>query len=685
MRLRFGRQIKILSVLSISLSSCGEKTAKNNGFTESLGETTVDDFITDEVKAADGLWTALVGALKTIDFDKSSAEALRASLGKPSIPTTLTISAELSTFNTAQTTSYVTSASSQWCQTKPAALTKANPGTKLGLSTGGFKLDSSGKPTALAANANVYLAKYKLGKDAAEPERYMFVTVPEAAPSANAGVTTDGTNYGYPVVAYAHAGASGLAYEEIAAVFGDLQANHIIFAPVFPGEPVCATYDTGTSTCTGNNILVQANTNDKPLIYENDVIDLLGSFECLKKLTTPPTGTTDKDGVFTPDGQEAISSKWALIQMTVANALNGNVTTLGGITGTACTTPSNPDYASCQKAYAGYVAASQPLAYLIGAGRGGNVANLAAARAGGINATLAADETAPGLSAEQITAITNAKAAVRGTFTGTYPGVYVPEMFSCVATLGAQSTFVAGANKLILEAWVKKSSDYFTPATLQKLDMIPGFSAIKSKLHGYIDDTALETDAKKAEAMAAYIQKIDGLLHAPLAHGSVQNWGKVFTARAASETLNTANPPAEPNGGATYEDALGSWLLLHSQKDKVANVSNTQLFTGVGLTVTLTAQKPAETDQSVPGINWLGLEVVNAEVEDNGHVFDKSFLGGKTKAVTDATTGNPVSNIDTTGYADQTPAAAIAKWLSSSGACGTAINGQADTVNNTAR
>jgi hypothetical protein len=254
-------------------------------------------------------------------------------------------------------------------------------------------------------------------------------------------------------------------------------------------------------------------------------------------------------------------------------------------------------------------------------------------------------------------------------------------MFSCVATLGAQSTFVAGANKLILEAWVKKGSDYFTPTTLQKLDYVPGFSAVKGKIQGYIADATLGTDAKKAEAMAAYIQKIDGMLHAPLAHGSVQNWGKVFTARAAQETLNTANPGTDPNGGATYEDAQGAWLLLHSQKDKVSNISNTQLYTGVGLTVTVTAQTQAEADQSVPGINWLGLEVVNANVEDNGHVFDKSFLGGATKAVTDATTGKPVSNIDTTGYVDQTPAAAIAKWLSSSGACGTSVNGQADTVN----
>jgi hypothetical protein len=266
-------------VLSISLSSCGKKTAENAGFTESLGETTVDDFITEESSAADGLWTALVSALKTIDFDKTSADSLRASLGKPSIPTTLTSSTELATFNTAQTTSYVTSASSQWCQTKPAALTIVNPGsTKLGLSTGGFKLDSAGKPVALAANVNVYLAKYKLGKETTEPDRYMYITVPEASPSASAGVTTDGTNYGYPVVAYAHAGASGLAYEEIAGLFGDLQANHIIFAPVFPGEPVCATYDTGTSTCTGSNVLVAANANDKASVYENDVIDLLGSF-----------------------------------------------------------------------------------------------------------------------------------------------------------------------------------------------------------------------------------------------------------------------------------------------------------------------------------------------------------------------------------------------------------------------
>jgi hypothetical protein len=505
----------------------------------------------------------------------------------------------------------------------------------------------------------------------------MFVTVPEATPAANKGaVAPDGTNYGYPITVYAHASTGGLGYPEIAASLGDLQSNHIVIAPVFPGEPVCKTYDTGTSTCTGDNILVPANTADVGKVYEDDVVDLLGAFECAKRLTTVPkyAGTTDTTTT------ETFSAKYAKVNAALAATAGAKYTDLkdngaGGATaaGAACTSSNSTAVnTGCAGALAVYTSAGQPLSYIVGLGRGGNVVNLALARAGGLNSVLAGtDATLIG--------------AVRGSATGTnppYPGVYAPEMFSCAATIAPQSTFTAGFNKLMLDAWVKKGSDVIPAEKLALLNAaVPGFSGIKTKIESYLDDASLDTDDKKAASIAGYIKKIDGVMHIPLAHGAVQNWGKYFQGRYVNESLNTSTET--PNGGATIEDAQGAFLVLHGRKDIVSNVSNSQVYTGVGASVTAALLNKANAPQAAPGINWVGLEVQPADgVSDNNHISDASFLGGKT--IVDANS-KTVSTVDTANYVDKTPAATIAQFLSSTGACGVAINGQADTENNPAR
>jgi hypothetical protein len=255
-------------------------------------------------------------------------------------------------------------------------------------------------------------------------------------------------------------------------------------------------------------------------------------------------------------------------------------------------------------------------------------------------------------------------------------------MFSCAATIAPQSTFTAGFNKIMLDSWVKKGSDVIPADKIALLNAaVPGFSGIKSKIEGYLDDATLDTDDKKAASIAAYIMKIDGVMHIPLAHGGLQNWGKYLNGRFAGETLNTSTET--PNGGTTIEDAQGAFLVLHGRKDIVSNVSNSQIYTGVGAGVTTALLTKANAPQAAPGINWVGLEVQPLDgVSDNNHVSDVSFLAGKT--VVDANS-KAVSTVDTANYVGKTPAETIAQFLSSTGACGVAINGQADTENNPAR
>jgi hypothetical protein len=674
MALKFGRMTLIPIGILASLPSCGKKTAENEGFLPKLSEITKEDVLSEETlaqqNAENSLWTAVVTALKTTEFDTSSSTAFQTSLGSASVSQFVTDTTQRTAYQTDRVTSFVSTASSQWCKSAPSSFSIVNPGTVLGLSTGGFKLGGTdGKtPVALTANANVYLATYKLGTSDSAQTRYMFVTVPVATPaSTNGAVAPDGTNYGYPITVYAHAATGGLAYEEIAAALGDMQSNHIVVAPVFPGEPVCKTYDTGTTTCTGDNILVAANTADVGKVYEDDVVDLLGAFECTKRMATVPTysGTTSV-------GNETFSTKYAKINLTLSNDAGSGYTTLknAGL-GADCTGGTDAALkAQCAGALAVYMSAQQPLSYIVGLGRGGNVVNLALARAGGLNSILAgSDQTLIG--------------AVRGTLSGSsYPGVSVPEMFSCAATIAPQSTFTAGFNKVMLDAWVKKGSDIIPSDKLALLNAaVPGFAGIKTKIESYLDDATLDTDEKKANAIAGYIKKIDGVMHIPLAHGGLQNWGKYFTGSYAGEKLNTSTET--PNAGKTIEDAQGAFLVLHGRKDIVANVSNSQVYTGVGASVTSALLNKANAPQAAPGINWVGLEVQPLDgVSDNNHVSDASFLAGTT--VVDASS-KAVSTVDTTNYVGKTPAATIAQFLSATGACGVAINGQADTENNADR
>jgi hypothetical protein len=120
--------------------------------------------------------------------------------------------------------------------------------------------------------AKWYLMKYKRFKADGTPDSLIngaLVSVPTA------------TTNTYPVVAYAHAGDAGLSILEIAAVFGDLQAKHIVVAPAFPGESICkfGTNSSNKTACDSAGRYFDAVGTSAP--YSTDAEDLLAAHNCL--------------------------------------------------------------------------------------------------------------------------------------------------------------------------------------------------------------------------------------------------------------------------------------------------------------------------------------------------------------------------------------------------------------------
>jgi hypothetical protein len=670
MALKFGRLTLIPIGILASLPSCGEKSAENEGFIPKLSELTKEDVLSEAENAGNALWEKVVAALGIVDIDRSSQDKVLASLAVPS--TKITDATQAATWAAVKAGKVVADAGSQKCDSIQAFVDLA-PGTNFGIAgNGAFKIGADGKtPTKLldgtplaalagTATAKVYLMKYKLNGDT--DSRNAIVTIPDmtgaqlggvdAMAQAALTVAPDGTsNHGYPVVFYAHAGATGLAYEEVAQTFGDMQASHIIVAPVFPGEPFCVTYDTDATTgskiptCTGTNIGAAAVGTSDP--YTNDVVDLLGAYECVKaKASAADIPVLDAAG--TPTGTlPALDSKFAKISVEVAATADGYATAFG-------TTTANGIKALKVKGMSSY-----PVSYVAGLGRGAAVANLAVARGGAINSVLFSSETDEATVAAQ-TALNTA---------GVTPG-----MFSCSIAGSPQATFTAGLNKIILNYWVTGTSNFLDSTKQDALARVPGFAVIKAKIDGI--KAAGGTDDEQADAIAAYVESIDSTYHMGLIHVGLQNWGKVMRANTklfeagAKQAGGDADGAAAASASATATTAAaqGSGLILHGTSDIVASVTNSQLFSGIA--VQMSTALEAASPRKVGGVNWLALGIAPTDdfpvdgVADVGHVSNASFLKGKAiDAATSKMTSDSSYTID--DYKDKTPVEVIAKWLTS--------------------
>ncbi|MBC7661490.1 MAG: hypothetical protein H7249_17475 [Chitinophagaceae bacterium] len=621
--MRINRGLAIVSMLlglelALSLSACSPHRS-NEGFPPTLDVLNGDNY-------EDPLWKLVRQKLGISSIAAHSVDDLGAELATLSdlINDPLQAASEF----TAQVAAVSNDAEKSVCLEVKSPLVDLNPGAAFGLSNG-FSI-INGAPKALPLPAKVYMLQYKLMGDTVY--RNALVTVPMTAPtSAHMAAPTvaiqseAGGAYGYPIVMVAHAAASGLAYEEIAQSLGELQSGFITAAPAFPGEPLCKTYDTvsgvKTTTCTGANILAAATGISLP--YENDVTDLLGLHDCMKTWLKTPLGAITTAGASA--GTEDLSTKIVKVNQSAQTAL----------------TSSSPLLSA---------AAGSPVSIIAGIGRGGAVGGLALARAGAINSVYLSSTDAV---AQSALASKGAK----------------PSLFSCAVLLSPQTSFTSGKNKLYLDYWSKESSNILNTAQEAAIDFIPGFGLIHSKISGMRTDPSLSDDAK-ATAISSYVRSIDLLLHVPLIHAGLENFGKQFRAKL----LATSNATGASNTSAASQGAM---LVLHGKFDQIADISNSELLTGVGVATT---QSVIEGKQA-PGIKWLGLGVeppaANVDANnklpagDYGHISSPSFIGGTTSTLA----GSMSSNTATDAYLMKSPAEVTAKWIGS--ACVDSINANA--------
>lgn len=611
MRLR----VEYLAILG--LLSCNKKSEPNVGFPPAVDQLDPDDF-------ENPLWTAVRNLLEIPAIDGSSLQNLAASLA---IPSTLITDVTKSTTETnKQVAAYVAGAASQHCAEIKTPLIDINPGAAVGLSNA-FEV-KNGTPTALALPAKVYWMNYKLTGDS--DFRNALVTVPSTDPTtahaASAALATKSDSsgaFGYPIVMYSHAGTGGLAYEEIALSLGQLQMGHIVAAPVFPGEPLCKTYDltTGGKSCSESAQLSPAVGSAQP--YKSDSEDLLGLYECMKVFAGQTGGiaTVDANGA---TGTENISTKILKI--------SASVQTEAQAAGQA--TNSNALLALS-------AAAASPVTLAVGLGRGAGVTALAMARAGAINSI--------SFSAKTDDATVTAQAGL--TAAGVTPG-----LFSCAAIVSPHATFSAGKNRIFLDFWVRDASGLLTPDQATASDQIPGFSFIHQSIAAIRDDAAL-SQTEKATQISEFVKAIDATMHLTLFHGSVQNFGRVFRSKLIADT---------GSAGRTLAAAQGAALNLHGTKDTVADISSTQLFSSIGVTTSTSLASLG----LAPGVKWLALGIEppasslgadgNLASGDLGHVGDISFLGGSSAAFASVTSS---ADVDTSSFLGKTPGDLVALWL----------------------
>ncbi|MBC7532891.1 MAG: hypothetical protein H7318_15060 [Oligoflexus sp.] len=602
-------------------TSCKSEKKTNEGFPVAIEDLKASDY-------EDTVWQKIRTKLGIDPIGGSSADDLIVNLATPS---DLISDPELAAAeNTTQVAKVIATAEQSVCQEIKVPLIDINPGAAVGLS-GGFSL-SNGAPKALPAPAKVYLMNYKLKGDAAY--RNALITVPSTAPTLAhmaspliAVKSESNGSYGYPLILYAHAAASGFAYEEIAQSLGDLQSGNIIAAPVFPGEPLCTTYDTvsGTKTtsCSGSNISSAAVGRSLP--FENDVTDLHGLYDCMKTWAAESTARVVFNTQGAASGTENLSTKIVKVNASAQAALAS----------------SSPVLAA---------AAGGPITVVAGLGRGATVAGLTLVRAGALNSVYLASTLD---TAAQIAL------ATKGVF---------PALFSCSLLIAPQASFTSGKNKIYLDFWSKESSSVLTPAQALAIESIPTFASIHAKIKAFRADSAKSED-DRATAIADYVKGIDLLMHLPLVHGGLQNFGKQFTSKllAGSNATSAAN---------TSKAAQGHLLLLHGSKDKIADVGNSDLLSGVGV----------ETSNEmvlaglVPGVKWLALDVAPPAASldesgalpasDYGHVSSANFVAGTTAQETSVQ-----SNYTVTEYLSLTPAAVTAKWFATQ--CVNAIDASA--------
>ena len=396
-----------------------------------------------------------------------------------------------------------------------------------------------------ALDAHVYVMTYRLQKNlAGDPEdtaRHGLVVVPKA-PKTTSGKAV--------LAMYAHDAAHGLSYLEIAKTFASMQLQHVIAAPSYPGEPLCAIAPdlSNAAACAGEKRLADAvGTSD---VYNADVDDLLGMHDCLFRAAIDKVdpGVSGKYAAGTQIGSLALKDQTTETDTTLGALMASKVASIGG------TMPSGTGN-------------FLPKSILVGNGRGALVAQLAAARAGAHLSTISAASAntstlAASMGAKYFSNITSGAS--------TKSDIPFASLFSCKLSLGTAFGYTAGVNRLMLQAMIEGST--FVNGAID-FSQIPGIANFNANIVApYRAETA------DAAATAQAIRLRDASFNAILSQIALRNWGKY-------------NSTAATAGGAD--------LYVHGLEDSVFAYTNTQLLHNIQLAIY--AKTAATASRKIPG------------------------------------------------------------------------------------
>lgn len=396
-------------------------------------------------------------------------------------------------------------------------------------------------------DVHVYMMTYRLQKnlagDAEDTARHGLLVVPKS-PATTSGKAT--------LAMYAHDAAAGLSYIEIAKTFSTLQLQHVIAAPTYPGEPLCAIVrdDANPTAChTGKRLADAVGTAD---VYNADADELLGMHDCIVRAAVDKVdpGVTTKY----PSGQQIGS-------LTVKDQATATDTTFGALVAAKIAT-----IGGTMPSGTGNIL---PQSILVGNGRGGLVTTLATGRAGAQLSTISAasgDTTALGssLGAKYFANIT----------TGQTTKSYIPfaSLFSCNVSMGTAFGYTAGINRLMLQAMTEGSTILNGALDFSAIPGVANFNT--TVMAPYRAGTADVT------ATANAIRLRDASFNAILSQIALRNWGKY---------------------GSYALSAGGANLYVHGLEDAVFNYTNTQLLHNIQLGIFASMANTAETSRKFPG------------------------------------------------------------------------------------
>ena len=293
-----------VSAAILMTQGCG-KAVSNENIPKPADELTTDDISDEGVIARQAKWDEIATALGIGNNKASTSAELLTQLGTPSTYLT-TNTAGLPGLMTTLVTQYAAKANLARC----AAIDSVTEWKAAS--------DATGAPVA----AKVYLMKYKLQTNSAgtaeDIVRSGLLVVPDVGTQTSR------------LVAYGHGGDSGLAYPDLAANWGALQASNMIVAPAFPGEAVCNASTGSDKTCDSSGNYAEAVGTAVP--YDNDADDLLGMYDCVIRAyagsNTAPFNLSAATGYATrlkPNGGGAAT---ALPQSVLAGASRGGLVSL---------------------------------------------------------------------------------------------------------------------------------------------------------------------------------------------------------------------------------------------------------------------------------------------------------------------------------------------------------------------